>query len=152
MFSKALLLAFIVHPKSTLSHWHHLWCVGLHLFLVTDLMNCVEHHEPKQTWSTGVFWALHLLNLTINQCLGNGLTLGLVRLLHCTVSVGNIHGLYCHWNPPNGSWDHSARVHQCHGNHVQTFMTIVQCALQSTHRHCPMSSKQCAHTKHSNGQ
>ena len=43
--------------------------VCLHLFLVADLLSGLEHHKPKQVWPT--LWVRHLLNVTINQCLGN---------------------------------------------------------------------------------
>ena len=43
--------------------------LSLHLFLVTDLLSGLEHHQPKKTWSTVVLWVLHLVDVAINQCL-----------------------------------------------------------------------------------
>ena len=77
MFCSALLLAFH-YPAQVHIMNSEIQAVGsiiglvnLHFFLVTDLLSGLEDHQPKQTWSTGVLWVLHPLNLTINQCLGN---------------------------------------------------------------------------------
>ena len=77
MFCSALLLAFHYPAQAHIIKSEIqvigiiIGLVSLHFFLVTDLLSGLEHDQQKQTWSTGVLWALHLLNLTINQCLGN---------------------------------------------------------------------------------
>ena len=73
MVCNALLLAFFVQPKPTSSEMKVVdlifGLVGLHRFLVGDLLSGLAHHQSKQIWS--IVWVLHLLNFTIKQCLDN---------------------------------------------------------------------------------
>ena len=73
MFCNALLLAFHCPAQVNIIK-SEIKVVGVLFGLVSlhvDLLSGLEHHQPKKTRSIGVLWVLHLLNVTIKQCLGN---------------------------------------------------------------------------------